>query len=122
MKLANVTANDLQAKLFLHVEPGSTVMTDEYRGYRGIDRMYHHETVLHAVGEYARDRIHTNSIEGAWSLFKRQVYGIHHWISEKQPTGIYRNSRGGIIAATRTRASASINCWIRLAAGSSTRI
>jgi len=26
---------------------------------------------------------HTNGIEGAWSLIKRQVYGIHHWISDK---------------------------------------
>jgi len=26
---------------------------------------------------------HANSIEGAWSHIKRQIYGIHHWISDK---------------------------------------
>lgn len=26
---------------------------------------------------------HNNSIEGAWSQFKRQIYGIHHWVSSK---------------------------------------
>lgn len=31
----------------------------------------------------AARRCHINSIEGAWSLFKRQVNGTHHWISVK---------------------------------------
>ena len=35
-------------------------------------------------GEYVRKGfIHTNGIEGAWSLLKRQIYGIHHWVSGK---------------------------------------
>ena len=28
-------------------------------------------------------RLHTNSLEGFWSLLKRQIYGIHHWVSVK---------------------------------------
>jgi hypothetical protein len=63
-------------------------MTDEHRGYIGINQVYQHETVRHAAGEYGRGRFHTNGIEGAWSHFKRQVYGIHHWISEKH-TDLY---------------------------------
>ena len=27
--------------------------------------------------------MHINGIEGVWSLFKRQIYGIHHHISVK---------------------------------------
>jgi hypothetical protein len=27
--------------------------------------------------------IHTNGIESAWSLLKRQIYGTHHWVSPK---------------------------------------
>ena len=27
--------------------------------------------------------VHTNSIEGVWALLKRQIYGIHHWVSGK---------------------------------------
>jgi len=39
--------------------------------------------IRHTHGEYVKGRVHTQTIEGFWSLFKRQVYGIHHWISEK---------------------------------------
>ena len=38
----------------------------------------------HSAGEYARHFFcHIKGLEGAWSLFKRQVYGIHHWVSPK---------------------------------------
>ncbi len=30
-----------------------------------------------------RGDAHTNSIEGVWALLKRQIYGIHHWVSDK---------------------------------------
>ncbi len=83
-KVQSTSARHLQVNLFKNVEPGSKVFTDEHGGYRGIEVMYDHQTVSHSAGEYARkDGTHTNSVEGAWSLFKRQVYGIHHWISEK---------------------------------------
>jgi transposase-like protein len=66
-----------------HVEPGSTVMTDEHRSFRGLGRRYDHQTVNHSAGEYVRGDAHTNGIEGAWSLLKRQIYGIYHWVSDK---------------------------------------
>ena len=54
-------------------------MTDEFRGYKG--EAIHH-TVNHSAGQYVKGlTIHTNGIEGAWSHFKRQVIGVHHWIS-----------------------------------------
>ena len=38
----------------------------------------------HSAGEYVRHFIfHTNSIEGVWSLFKRQIVGTHHYLSPK---------------------------------------
>ncbi len=68
-----------------HVEPWSTVITDEYAGYKGLSKHFHHQTVNHSAGEYAHtgNYYHTNSIEGAWSHIKRQIYGIHHWVSSK---------------------------------------
>lgn len=49
-----------------------------------MDREYPHAVIRHTAGQYVVAKvIHTNTIEGFWSLFKRQVYGIHHWISEK---------------------------------------
>jgi transposase-like protein len=83
MKVDDLKAKTVQAEIERHVAPGSTVMTDEYAGYRGVDKKYDHQTVSHTTGEYVRGAAHTNSIEGAWSLLKRQIYGIHHWVSPK---------------------------------------
>jgi len=85
MKVYSIKSRELQPRLAKHVERGSTVMTDEWSGYSGLDYThgFRHERMKHRAGEYVRDRFHTNGIEGAWSHFKRQVYGIHHWISAK---------------------------------------
>ena len=38
----------------------------------------------HSIGEYVReDIIHTNGIESVWALLKRQIIGIHHYVSPK---------------------------------------
>lgn len=66
-----------------HVEPGSMLMTDEHKGYQGLGRHYLHMTVRHSAGEYVNGETHTNSIESVWALLKRQIIGIHHWVSPK---------------------------------------
>ncbi|MEP4032927.1 IS1595 family transposase [Roseibium polysiphoniae] len=67
-----------------NVAKGSIVLTDEYRGYQGLSKVYYHKIVNHSSGEYVKScYFHINSIEGAWSHIKRQIYGIHHWISDK---------------------------------------
>jgi transposase-like protein len=53
--------------------------TDESPLYKGYDR----EVVNHSKKEYSRGNASTNSIEGAFGLFKRRIYGIHHQISKK---------------------------------------
>ena len=62
---------------------GATVLTDEWPGYKRLNKKFFHYSVNHSEGVYARGRVHTNSIEGFWSLLKRQIYGIHHWVSKK---------------------------------------
>ncbi len=39
--------------------------------------------MIHSRGEYVRGQVHTNTIEGFWSLFERQLTGQHHWVSVK---------------------------------------
>ena len=74
----------LGAMLAKHVQPGSNLLTDEFPGYAHMGSNYFHYAVNHSAGEYVRDGfIHCNSVEGAWSLLKRQIYGIHHWVSPK---------------------------------------
>lgn len=41
------------------------------------------EHVCHSAKEYARGNVHTNSIEGFWSLVKRAHYGQHHYYTKK---------------------------------------
>lgn len=65
-----------------HVKPGSTVVTDEYAGYRNLTG-YNHKTVNHSVGEYIKDKAHTNGIESFWALLRRGYYGIYHYMSPK---------------------------------------
>jgi transposase-like protein len=60
------------------------IITDEHRGYHGIgDDDTIHETVNHSREEYVRGDVHTNSIEGAFGLFKRSLVGSFHQVSHK---------------------------------------
>ncbi len=79
----DTTSGTFQAVVKQHVEPGAALMTDEATGYFGLRKQYQHQTVRHADGEYVRGDVHTNSIEGVWALLKRQIIGIHHWVSPK---------------------------------------
>lgn len=83
-KVPDASAATVQGAIRQHVEPGANIMTDEHRGYLGLDGIFNHHTVNHSAGEYVKHYfIHTNGLEGAWSLFKRQVFGIHHFVSTK---------------------------------------
>jgi transposase len=62
---------------------GSTISTDQWRGYNDLRRHYTHETVNHSAKEYVRGIHHVNSLESHWSLFKRAVKGTHVHISGK---------------------------------------
>ncbi len=61
----------------------SLLCTDQYVGYRSLDADYPHGVIDHARGEYVIGAIHTNTIEGFWSIFKRGVVGTFHKVSAK---------------------------------------
>jgi transposase-like protein len=65
------------------VEPGSNLMTDEYRAYDKLAKVYNRNSVAHAKKQYVDGEVHTNSIENFWSLFKRGLIGSFHKVSEK---------------------------------------
>lgn len=80
----NTKAHTLQGLVRSHVAPGSNVYTDEAAAYRGLQGTYSHHTVNHGAGQYVQHfHNHTNSIESVWALLKRQIIGIHHWVSPK---------------------------------------
>lgn len=42
-----------------------------------------HQTVSHAQEEWVRADVHTNTVEGVWSLLKRSIAGSYHQLSAK---------------------------------------
>jgi hypothetical protein len=61
----------------------SLLVTDEWIGYRQVGKLYPHEVIKHTHGEYVVGAVHTNTIEGFWSIFKRGVVGTFHKVSKK---------------------------------------
>ena len=75
-----------------HVLPKTTVYTDEWKGYDGVPYMkdadgkfasYKHRRIRHSAKVYVMGDIHTNSVEGFWSLIKRGIGGVYHAVSQK---------------------------------------
>ena len=73
-----------------NIEKETLIYTDEYNIYsRLVEWGYQHKTVCHSKGEYARDEdgdgfyeVHTNTIEGVWSLL-RSWLRPHRGISQE---------------------------------------
>ena len=61
----------------------SLLCTDQWIGYHGLGKEYPHKVIHHNAGEYVVGAIHTNTIEGFWSLIKRGVVGTFHKVSPK---------------------------------------
>jgi transposase-like protein len=90
--IKDVKGSTLLKQIRKHVVPGSTVYTDQLRGYDGIGTMrtregkpakFVHHTIKHDRHIYVRGHIHTNSVEGLWSLIKRGIGGVYHSVSRK---------------------------------------
>jgi transposase-like protein len=58
------------------VEPGTWLMTDEFKGYKGLNSDYTHLVINH-LESYVRGNVHTNGIENFWSLLKRGLNGTY---------------------------------------------
>jgi len=67
-----------------NVAKEARLFTDESRLYFGADQHFaDHQTVKHSAGEYVRGDVHTNTIEGAFSIFKRGMKGVYQHCKEK---------------------------------------
>ncbi len=64
--------------------PESVIFTDEHHSYTGLGQMgYTHQRINHSAGVYVLGNVHTNTIEGFWSLVKRGIAGVYHNVSRK---------------------------------------
>ena len=80
----NTRASALQAFVRESVSDRvSLICTDQYRAYTELARNYQHGTVDHSKGQYVVGAVHTNTIEGFWSILKRGMVGTFHKVSAK---------------------------------------
>ena len=61
----------------------SMICTDSFRSYDSLKGKYFHRSVDHKAGQYVVGAIHTQTIEGFWSLVKRGMVGTFHKVSAK---------------------------------------
>lgn len=61
----------------------SLLCTDQWVGYKHLHKEFPHATIDHARGQYVIGAVHTQTIEGFWSIFKRGVVGSFHKVSKK---------------------------------------
>jgi transposase-like protein len=61
----------------------SLLATDAWPGYGHYLDKYPHASVDHSKRQYVIGAVHTNTIEGFWSIFKRGVVGTFHKMSAK---------------------------------------
>jgi hypothetical protein len=58
-------------------------MTDEYRGYAKFDDVVEHLTIDHSKKQFSKGIVHTNTIEGFWSIVKNSIRGNYIALSKK---------------------------------------
>ena len=83
--VAHVDIKTLHENVRQNVRKGSDIVTDEYFGYRDIEKVVDgmHFTVRHSDKEYAKEDIHSNTAESFFALLKRGVYGTFHHVSKE---------------------------------------
>lgn len=88
-RVKSVHVDDVKASTLVpivneNISKEARVMTDDaatyYRKLRGFRS---HETVNHGAEEYVRGDVHTNTVEGYFSIFKRGMKGVYQHCSEK---------------------------------------
>jgi transposase-like protein len=72
--LGNVLHKQLDAKSTIYSDDGGARVTAIYEK---------HDSVNHSIGEYVRGDVHTNTIEGYFSILKRGITGTYHHVSAK---------------------------------------
>lgn len=83
--VADVTARTLKNVIRQNVDRSAAIITDENSAYAGIGVEFDggHQTVCHSAREYVRGDVHSNTIEGFFSIVKRGLHGIYHAVSRE---------------------------------------
>jgi transposase-like protein len=78
-----VTGATLQSEIRKRVDLKANMVTDELHAYDGLSMGFaSHKTIKHSAKEYVRGDVHTNTVEGVFSLLKRGITGSFHHVSK----------------------------------------
>ena len=87
MVVIDVTAKTLMPIVRANVAKEATIMTDEHNAYTKIaDHFAGHGTTTHSAGQYVDfndPTIHSNTVEGYFSIFKRGMKGVYQHCGEQ---------------------------------------
>jgi transposase-like protein len=75
--------SNLARTITYNIQPGSTLMTDDWSGYKGIDKIYERHTIDHGKWIYAQGEVTTNRIENFWSHLKRGLHSTYIRVTPK---------------------------------------
>jgi len=82
--VAGVRVADIAPIMRANIASKTALMTDEASHYGEVGEEFKsHETVNHSIDEYIRGCVHTNTVEGFYSVFKRGMIGVYQHCSEK---------------------------------------
>src|SRR5204863_7095859 len=82
MVLPKDSARTWKGTVSEHVLPASTIFTDEHPAYKGLDKTHTaHHRIRHSQSIYVEGNVHTNTIEGFFSLVKSGIRGTYHAVS-----------------------------------------
>jgi len=78
----SVNAKTLKSILKSHIVENARLVTDDAGQYRIIGPEFaEHDVVCHSNGEYVREDVHTNTVEGYFSILKRGLIGTYQHVS-----------------------------------------
>jgi transposase-like protein len=84
--IERTSADSIHPIVLSNISREARLMTDEAKLYRKVGKQFaEHGTTLHGAGNYVNvsDRtIHTNTVEGAFSIFKRGMRGVYQHCAE----------------------------------------
>ena len=87
-QLEKVSATNIRPLLKQHVQQRAHLMTDDSMVYADLKaRFASHDVIQHNSGKYSRHEVgrivHTNTIEGYFSILKRGIFGIYHHVGRQ---------------------------------------
>ncbi len=82
--LVRASAADVMPILKANIDKETRIITNEAGQYAGVKKHFAgHDFTRHGAGEYGRGEVHTNTVEGFYSVFKRGMKGVYQHCSEK---------------------------------------